>query len=355
MDKRMNVREIQKDNGHLKERMDAWTDVYRNHRFHMKQILKPVLYGLALAGCYNFIDIRQKACAKIEKRCSVKSVLSTSYRLLIFAILCLSVCRVVVACFYSSSGHTKIYVQYVIWLLYNLLTFLIFVKTTSRRYGHNEKAFDSWKQQIVPLLDQLCIQYPETKMKRRSIVALVLCIVSVFVNIICAYLQVKMSHINMYAAPFENNNILLTIGLAVFGIETFVWMMPMATIVIISMFVKEAFLATNQYLASIYENGNQESFENFGKGCRLHLHLCNLVGLLDKELKWYFATSVVFNVWSCLFILYQIMRTSLDNALLILFIIWFLACMFNATISILHAALLHEVVSIHFFANDTFS
>lgn len=346
-DKVINIRKTERDDDHS-PRIEAWKETNRKLGLDMKLILKPVLYGMAIAGCYNFMDVRQTG-TNVERRHSVKSALCICYRIIIFVVFCLSICRSVAACFYVSTGFLTIYVQFVAWLVYNLATFIIFVKATSRKYGHNEKANNFWMEKIVPLFDQLCIEYPEMKLKKRATMVVILCIISVPINILGAYLQTNMANFDLYFLPFEKNIFTLSIGLAIFGAGTLVWLMPVATIVIFSMFLTEAFLATNQYLKSLCENQNLESFQNFETVRLLHLNLCSMVGNLDEDLKWYFATSVVFNVWSCIFILYQIMLLSMDKVLLILFSIWFMTCVFNLTMSILYAALLHEMVSTQFF------
>ena len=66
----------------------------------------------------------------------------------------------------------------------------------------------------------------------------------------------------------------------------------------------------------------------------LHLNLCKLVEELDNDFGWFFAADFVFVIFISLFILYQMIKTSLDTISLVLFGAWFLQ---NITIMVVTA------------------
>lgn len=342
MDNNTKVEELDHTND---VKQNAWTDDSED-RMNMKEMLKPMLYGIAIAGCYSFNDIDSPGRKSSNKSNStLKSVLSKYYRFIFFLLIVLSLGKFLVAFFYLPSEAISFNGLCFAWTIYVLCLFLINIKATNSKYGHYEGVFKFWEETIAVEFKELGIDYPASKTRKCATLILVISVIIVISNVAGIGVQVVFSSGDMYTSPFESNPLTLTAFFILITASTCVWILPVAYVIMVSKLLQEAFDCLSNHGSTVCKLHACKMPDNFQKIRLLHMNLSRLVQDIDKDLSWFYAASFTFNIGLSVFTLYQIMNTTRDRFQLVLFLSWFLSGLASMGLMSSYAAFVHEAVS----------
>lgn len=308
---------------------------------NLKQILKPMLYILAMAGNYSFSDINSQS--------GSSALLSKVYRFCILAVLVLSLMKLVAAIFYfpSSSMLFNFNLLGIGWTAFSLAISLVSLKSTSSKYGHYEKTFQFWNRKIVPEFQELNIKYPVAKMKRGVIYATAVTLCVSILNIVGIILKVLFAtgFNYLYTAPFESSPQTLSVALTFTFFVGFTYYTPIVFAIIFSILLQEAFKTFNDLVTEVCSQQDSTETKTFQKLRLLHLNLSKLLNELDQDMGWFYAVFMLFSVSLSVFTLYQIMKSSLTTFDLIVFLFWLFCVSTSLGVTSIYAALVHETVS----------
>lgn len=327
-----------------------WTDDREETGMRIKGILNPMLYGIAMAGCYNFSDISSagQTSTGTSTTSPMKSMLSNFYRLIFLFIILLYLSKQLAAFWYLPTEDFLFNGLLSIWLTSNLCIYLIMVKATSTKYGHYEEVFQFWDQKIAPQFRELGIEYPVLKMKKQVLIVLIISLILVFFNVagIAVLIEINKASGEIYTAPFESNTTSMLVFFIFHTALSCIWIMPTAFVITFSKLLQESFEVLNASGLKTCQQNAGRIHANFNQMRLLHLNLSTLVRNLDQDFSWYYAICYMFGIGLNVFILYQIMLTSMSMFQLVLFLFWFLSGLACVGLTATHAAFLHEAVSI---------
>lgn len=149
--------------------------------------------------------------------------------------------------------------------------------------------------------------------------------------------------------PFESNFGTNLIQSLCFLYCTLVATFPLFYIMVISLFLKENFKGFNKLLESKIHDGSCRIPDIIQDLREFHLRLCEVNSLFDKDFKYLFGNTVVFNIGNSLFILYIVLKddhvTNTDTG----YLIWFVMLMTSLIFISLCAAMVNEEVRSHRF------
>ncbi|XP_045182101.2 uncharacterized protein LOC123540846 isoform X1 [Mercenaria mercenaria] len=316
----------------------AWSDDSDKNVTSLKQILKLMLYGLAIAGNYSFSDINSAG----ENSSSIKSVLSKIYRTYVFISILIMVIKFIAGFFYLPTDYFYFSILCAVWSTYILCIQLYSMKATSSKYGHYEKVFKIWDQKIMPEFKELGIEYPSFKLRKGVIIVLVIAFILVVCNTAGLGVQIYISGGYFYTAPFESNPYTLTAYFILVTAEILAWIIPVAFVISLTKLIQEAFNSLNKYKSKLCEQNGCKMVENFQKIRMLHLNLSKLVSDLDEDLGWFYAIIFTFNIGLSVFTLYQIIKRTLTTFELVLYVFWFLCGLASIGLPAIHAALVND-------------
>lgn len=331
----------------LNSKRQAWTENAEMRRKScLKQIFRPVLFILAIGGCYNFSDLNDLVHVN-GRKWTVKLILSYMYRLFILAILSLMAVRFILGFFFLPSQYHQMLGLCLVWITSLIANFLVSLKSTSCKYGHYEAAFQFWEEKIVPEFIDLQFECPVKSIKRRAVGVTVASCVCVTLNGIGVGLQVfQFGGASIYLAPLQENPYTLSLLMTFQMFATFVWFAPQANAIVLSRTLCRVFTAFNKYLANTIKNQENTIPSNLQRLRILHMDMSKLVSDLDKDLSYFYGFSFAFNMGLCVFALYQVMRTQMDTFTLAMYLFWFIVGILLIGVTATFAALVNEEVGI---------
>ena len=323
----------------------AWTETSEQRKKScLKQIFRPILFMMALSGCYNFSDLNE--IVTINRPWTVKMVLSYIYRLVVFLMLLFMGIRFIVAWFYLPPEYLLMNGLCSVWVLSLMSNFLVSLKASSLKYGHYEAAFQLWEEKIIPEYKDLQFKCPVKKITQRVLITTTVACVFVAINFAGLTVQVfKFNSGPFFLTPLEVNIYSLVMLECLLLIATLIWIIPQANAIIISRTMTKLFQSYNKYLKTAIEEQSTTIQTNLQRLRLLHMDSCKLVSEMDKDLGWFYGLSFAMNIFLCVFSLYQIMKTEMDTFTLALYIFWFFVGILVIGITATFAALLNDEVS----------
>ncbi|KAH3842340.1 hypothetical protein DPMN_115837 [Dreissena polymorpha] len=318
-----------------------------DHRqiFTLQKLIRPVLVGLALCGCYNFGDI-----VHIDHghKNNFKTVISATFRFVCLLIMLVVCVKYGVTLYYVSYEYKLFAVMCFIFNLNLVARFVACLKMTHRSYGNQEKCFKTWEEDIFPECLALKLRCPVSTINARTKWAVIVASGITVINVAFVEVQVEMypelASLHLFPLP---NTILIKVAL--------ILLMLMCSAVY--MFPQTYIFALNTTLTSLFKNltekleqdicKNETKFPpNFQRLRLLHLKLSKLVAELDKDMGWFYAANIGFGTGLGVFILYHIMKTTMDTFFLIMCVFWLLTALAEIGFAATCAAFLHDAVSI---------
>jgi hypothetical protein len=326
------------------ERQDsqkAWSEYNDRRVKSLKYIIRPMLYILAIAGCYNFSDINNDG----EQVSYTKSVLSKVYRLVMITLVVAGAAKYIACFFYLPVEYFHFNSLCAVWTIYIICIHIYNLKATSSRFGHYEKVFQFWNQKIVPDFEELGIEYPSVKLRKGVIVILIITIVLVLLNISALGVQISLIGGYLYTAPFETNSATLAAFFICMTAASLAWIAPIAFIICFTKLIQEAFKSLNKYKTKVCKQNGCKMVGNFQKFRLLHLNLCKLVSDLDEDLGWFYAIIFIFNIGLSVFTLYQIVKIITVPFEIAMFVFWCLNGLASIGAPAIYAAYVNDAVS----------
>ena len=323
---------------------EAWVDISQKKRSCLKQILRPILVCMALSGCYNFSDLNYIA-KNEDKKITAKYVFSIAYRvfyLLLMLILCVKFCIQG----FVMPNYKLMAILTVVWTLLIVITLLVNLKQTSRTHGHYEQAFKLWEEKVIPECIELGVELPVAKMKHRTLVVSIVAVVLAVISTCSIAIQMLYVIEDFYVYPFEATawSHVLVIVPSLFACMA--WIVPQANAAALCRSLTALFKSFNKYMERTIIDNNYRFPDNFTRMRLLHLNLCNLVEELDNDFSWFFATDFVFVIFISLFILYQMIKTSMNTISLVLLGTWFIQNIAIMVVTATFSAFTNVAVSI---------
>jgi hypothetical protein len=318
----------------------AWTYMDNNRISSLQHILKPLLYGLAVAGCFNFADID---C--YTGRTGLKLFFSRLYRTAVLLVLLLLIVKFVASFFTLPSTDLYLNGICLLWVMFVLCIFGIQVKANSCRFRHLQRAFKLWDQHIAQGFSDLGIPVPASTFRKRSVVMVTVASVVATINSVGFGMQYFMGKGYFYSAPFQLDPYIFSVLIILMSVADVVWIFPLAFTIALTKIIKELFITLNTYGETECQKSGCTISPKFQQIRVLHLDLSKLVRDLDQDIGWYHGANFAFNIGLELFIVYQMIRVKMDLLLLGMFCIWLLYGFLYITAAAISATLLHDAVS----------
>ena len=326
----------------------AWDHHDNRPKSSFRKLLKPSLVSLSVCGCYTYdADYVNTGIQRPMRR--RYRVFSTIYRTIILFV-CLAACTKAIAAFWTlPPGFIEFNVIILAWFMEILTVFLIFLKSNHVKYGGQRKAFDLWDDTIRPELDDLGIEFPEKKVKRRQKIYLILATMVSIVNVSGAVLMstdlFSEGFGAFFASPFAKSVTVLVFVFIVYAIVTLIWILPVFHIIQVSTILIATFEVFNEYLENHIKQNSIAMTCLFQKIRQLHLNLCKMISHLDQDFGCFFAAVFVFSVGIACFNLYVILKIPMNTLDLIMFFFWLTSILaFMGGVSVF-AAFVNDAVS----------
>ena len=339
MESKTKVEKFEIENHNKKK---AWTEDNERSVKSLKETLRPILYGMAIAGNYNFSDIYRDD----EQISSGKAVFSKIYRVFMMTLVCTGAVKYLSCFFYLPTEFLQFNSLCAIWNIYIVCIHIYNFKATGSRFGHYEKVFQFWNQKIIREFEELGIEYPSLQLRKGVIVTLIIAIVLIVFNISALGAQIIYIGGYFYTAPFETNVGTLVVFFLCMTAGTLAWIIPISFVICFTKLIQEAFKSLNEYKSKVCKQTGCKPVGKFQKLRLLHLDLCKLVSDLDNDLGWFYAIIFTFNIGLSVFTLYQIIKIIKTTFDLVMFTFWFLSGLASIAIPAIFAAYVNEAVSI---------
>jgi len=327
----------------VEDKTEAWKDTRESKKPNLKRAIKPVLFCMALSGCYGFSDVYSVANPGCQRK-TLSRVLSLVYRIFILVVTLLMFARFV-SVLYFLPDFKMWAIMVIYWTFYLIMCWFVCLKQTSRRYGHYEQVIRLWDEVVMPECKALGIDICEHVIRKRALICSVVGLITVAVSVILTVAHMRITLVEIYVFPFEftvEQQILTTIG---YIVTNMVWIIPACHAVTLAQTLTYVFNAFNEHFAKQINDTKTSVPANFKRMRILHLRICQLLEEMDGDLKWFFASSFVVGVGGSVVKLYQIMRTPLDTLGIVMMLFWILAGLANIGFGASFAAFTHEAVS----------
>ena len=287
----------------------------------LKTLLKPILFCMALSGCYNFSDIYYKHQSE-NKKVTKLYVFSMTYRIMTLVLLILVLTKYIVTGFHSPE-YEIMTISSTIWASLIVAILLVNFKQTSTKYGHYKQAFKLWEEKIIPGGEELGMECPVDKIKHRVIIVSIVAMAFAILNTVAVGLMMTIHAGEFYLYPFEDTWWSRMLILAVSLLASLTWTIPQANAAVLCKSLSAVFISFNKFFKQTIMENNGTFPPNFKKMQILHLNLCKLVEELDSDFGLFFATDIGFSILLCLFVLYQMIKITMDTVSFVSFGFWF--------------------------------
>ena len=316
----------------------------------IRQLIRPSLISMAACGCYTYDgyyirDGRETAEGRPYR------IFGIVYRT-VTLLVCLTALAKAVAAFTTLSSNKFLHFNALmcIWITLCLVIFLISLKSNHSKYGGQKKAIDFWDTKLFQDMEALGIVFPAEKIRQRQNVLLAVAVSVCIFNVICLSILsadvFSEEYDIFYSAPFSRSVPVLVIGVFMFSIITLIWCLPVFYIILMSYLLTVTFEAFNDFLEAHIEKHSLTMTNQFQRIRTFHLNLCKMVTHLDQDFGWYFAALFVFSIGLACFILYQLIKTSMDTMTIVTFCFWMIGPLVQLGSASVFAAFLNEAVSI---------
>ena len=315
----------------------------------LRKLLRPFFICLAISGCYTYdIDYETNGVESAKGR--KYRLIGLLYRIFCFLIGLGSLAKHAVAFFTLPSTFVHFNFIVLTWTLVCVLFFAIAFKSGLSKYGHQRKAFTFWDETIRSDMEQLGINFPNEKIKKRQHLYLIIC-GSILVMNSCGIALLSADIFSdglgeFFAAPFHSSPAVLTISISAMLLIAMMWLVPVFYVILVSTLLSATFGALNKFLEKHIANNVLKVTHTFKRIRHLHLNLSRMISELDKDFGYYFAVIFVLNVGTSCFILYQMLKTPLATIHLVMYMFWLSATTGSLVAIAVFAALVHESVSI---------
>ena len=313
----------------------------------LRQILKLPLICLAIGGCFTYDP------SVINTGNDVQTSRRYCIAGLIYHIVCLLSClawfaKSSVSFFTLPSKFIPFNTVTVSWILQVLLTFIIYLKAHHVKYGGQRKAFNLWDAEIRPLIDDLGLDFPADKIRKRFFIYLVIastwCVFNITGMTFLATDAFENGFGAFFSAPFTNSIIarFIYLGLTLPLIMT--WVMATYYVVCICTLLITTFKTFNSYIANVISQKSLGLSCKFYKLRLLQLSLSKMVSELDRDFGYQFAMSFVLNMGVSSYMIYLLLKTSMDVLIICMFFVWIVGCLSAVGVISVFAAFVNEAV-----------
>jgi len=313
-----------------------------NNKNCLKTLLKPILFCMALSGCYNFSDIYYPHQSE-NKKVTKLYVFSITYRITILILVILILTKYIVTGFHLPE-YELMTISSTIWASLIVVILLVNFKQTSRKYGHYEQAFKLWDEKIIPGGEELRMECPIYKIKHQIIIVSIVAMVFAVLNTVAVGIMMTIKPGVFYVYPFEDTWWSRMLILFVSLLASLTWIVPQANAAVLCKSLSAVFISFNKFFNQTIMENNGTFPPNFKKMQILHLNLCKLVEELDSDFGLFFATDIGFSILLSLFVLYQMIKITMDTVSFVSFGFWFAAPVAIISIASFFSAQTHILV-----------
>ena len=314
----------------------------------LKDLLRPSLLSMVLCGCYSFINGSYSNAAEDNRGRAIYRKLGIIWRICVFLACLTAVAKGVAAFVTLPRAYTGFNITMFAWYIQSMVFFLISLKSNHIRYGGQRKSFEFWDTKIRPVMNELGIKFPKTKVSQRQTVYLVLATMVVIANIIGTILLATDTVADglgeFFTAPFSPSVFTLFVIISINSVITLIWVYPLFYMMLFATSLTSTFEVFNEFLEDFISQNALKMPCEFHKIRLLQLNLSKMISELDRDFGYYYATIFVFAVGNSCFILHQILRTTMTTLNLIMYLFWLVASVAETT-AIVFAAFVNETVS----------
>ncbi|KAL4238532.1 hypothetical protein ACF0H5_003239 [Mactra antiquata] len=262
-------------------RKRAWRPELENSTPNLKVLLKPILFSLSMAGCYNFCEIGHHC---TERKARVSMILSILYRILVLIVILCYLAITVSELIHKKGEQTSMLSLIITWCFSLIVTHLLFLKATSSRYGHLKKSFSFWGENIVSQFEALQIEFPTLKLRRSIIVVVVIAWLITAVNVAASVIQFQVTEPTLVLSPFGKSPSTISIYAILSAILSTVWTIPAAFVILVTKIIYETFSAYNDFVSKMCPKRDCKTADDCQRIRLLHLNICKLIQEMDKDI-----------------------------------------------------------------------
>ena len=325
-------------------------DFHDNHDINnvtLRQFLRPSLIVLAIGGCYTYDPSVIKTGSETSEGRPYRTA-GLIYRIF-YLLACLAWCAKCFVSFFTLPSNFILFnVVVAVWCVQVLLTFLVYLKSHYVKYGGQRKAFNLWDSEIRPLIDDLGLEFPADKIKKRFFIYLMIactwCVSNITGMALLAADVFAGGFGVYYSAPFAISVPTTVISLSLTIPLVLAWVMLNYYVVCLCTLLISVFETFNDFVANVISQKSPNLSCQFYKIRLLQLNLSKMVSELDRDFGYHFATSFVLNIGISSYMIYQILKTSMEIMNIIIFLIWIVGCLFSVGATSVFAAFVNEAV-----------
>lgn len=313
---------------------------------HIQEVcLKQILFTMKISGCYSSKGNNQQQ----DHKQWLRSVFSFTYRGLIFCLML----------FVFGKGlynFTSIDAQAMpgnaivtAWVGSILCTFILCQKANSRRFGHQEEAFEMFNRELIPTMRSMGMTFNHRSFKRKQLAACIFSTSVVVIVIVVNTLQLtgiyKSYNYALQPYPFTANWGTYFIQSVCFMYCSMVATFPLFYAMVISVLLSENFKSFTKLLQRKIHDNTCQIPDMIQDLRHIHVRLCEVTATFDKDLKYLLGNTIFFNIAIAMFILYSVLKDeqgSLETNLG--YLNWFVMLLLSLLLMSLCAAMVNEEV-----------
>lgn len=337
-----------------KQMQMAWDNPEKRQKSAFKQIFRPMLIMMAVSGCYNFSDLNDFSTQDHQKS-TWKGILSGVYRLIVFLLLLASSSKMAAGVYYLPQENKQMIGLCLIWSISLIFTFLVSLKTSSKKFGHYEAAFKFWEDKIIPEFKDLQLDCPVKSIKRRTLVTTIVATLCVILNVVGLGIQIHFGAGPLYLAPFEDTPFAIALFLFVLTVDSLVWLIPQANAIVTAKAISRLLQSFNKYLSETIDKETKTCPTNLRRIRLLHMNISKFVSDLDKDFGWLYGMSLGFTIAIFIFGLYQVIKTDMNTITYVMYFFWLSIGLAQIGLITIFAAFVNdEVSSVYYFYHQFF-
>ena len=327
----------------------------------LQQLLRVLGFSLAIFGMFHLDNLFGKKCAakeaKERKPRSRKFQLHSIYCYVVVALFFAYFVRSILAFFVGKDAKENFAFRIVLatWSLQILMNVCVTLKASHPRWGYQGVACRNWDSKVLGFMESLDVGLHKKKIQKILKLILIIGWCTVALNLCLMPLLLfqnnsafgdAMANVLMAPIPVNTYTKLATMLLSVF--QTVAWIVPVMYLMAVCFVVSAAFKVCKAAVSTAIDKGEET---NTYPTClyrerMLHLNISRCLELIDKDFKYLYANMFFTNIPLACFILYQMLKTSMDPLNLAAFSIWLAVNVVFVAMATLAGASVNSAVSI---------
>ena len=326
----------------------------------LQQLLRMLGFSLAIFGMFHLDNLFVKKCKAEEQQDerprSIKFRVHSVYCGLVAALIFSYFVRSTMAFFVGGEAKENFAFRVVVatWSLQLVLNIAVTLKASHPNWGYQRVACQNWNTNVLRFMESLDVSLNEKKVQKVlkyilvfgwGVVILNVCLAPILLFINESEFSRTFSNVLIAPVPVTTYTKLFMSVVIVF--QTVAWLAPVMYFMAVCFVVKAAFKVCKVAVSAAIDKGKET---NMYPTClyrerMLHLNISRCLELIDRDFKYFYANMFFTNIPLACFILYQMLKTSMDPLTLAAFSFWLAVNIFFVSMATLAGAYVNTAVS----------